>query len=1023
MEDADVYKCIVSNDHGEAVYSMSLIVTESMSSTFTFPCVHKLITDLSKFFALLNLMSRSTPAPKEEKKPITEEEMLKILSGADKKDYERICAEHGFTDFRGILKKLKEMKKKGDEEVLVSNIIALRHFLLRIQYSLGKYELKQMGTKFMLCISSVSLKDSGSYSLKVGEKTLSARLNPVRVTERQTAIFEVRLSKKTNKPPVWKFGGKELKRDEKFDVVVSEDGLTHTLKIKDVRPSETGDYTLSLGDLTSTSPLFIDSKRSCNTKGSDSYSQKIHSNEPFGWLSVFSERFATVKSGMSDIQCPTDSSSELCVVLNDEKVDGVWLKDGKEVLVKQGAVHKLIFNKVGEEHEGKYTFRAKGAESEAVLSIADPPAIDPTMLEVLASNPVTVKAGQTAIIKIPFKGKPVPRVTWYKDGIEVTGDARITLEREADSTTLALAKCVREDSGAIMLRLKSDCGTAIANMHLNVLDRPKPPQGKVEFLERTGRCIKMKWKAPRDNGGKQVTSFVIERCMAGKKSWIKVGEVDPSTTFFSNDKVEEGKAYQYRIRAVNSEGVSDPLETEEVCAGEPIEPPGTTSQPQITDVTKDTAMVTWSPPAQDGGAPVLGYIIERRKKGSNMWVPVMDGLVEDMEYEFRVVSVNRAGPGVPSSSSNSVLAKDPVRAPGLVKDLHVTDSSSSSISLGWCPPQQGDEPSGYILEMRLDDAKDWSKCTKIPIAGTSYTVGGLQDRMKYFFRIRAVNEGGVGEPVALEQGALAMPPPGEHRLGIAGPLSDALLVRAGTALCIHVTFTGSPPPVVTWLKNGIPTTGRETIIKGKEHSQFLISSSQRSDSGMYRIGLRNDYGEVHYDVNVPRPPMNLRPVEEVPGVVTLHWDHTPDLADDEHTHYIVLKRDSSTATWFTATERVFSSKYTIGGLLPGRKYYFRVIARNHVGDSDPLDSKEPFSIAKEKGLLGHGSPFHEAPGALLIVLRLMPEGVRNCAVIESTESGDHVQFTGEYPAGKKFHELTYCKGSTAPHLNSLGSSE
>lgn len=39
-------------------------------------------------------------------------------------------------------------------------------------------------------------------------------------------------------------------------------------------------------------------------------------------------------------------------------------------VVKQGAVHKLIFNKVGEEHEGKYTFRAKGAESEAVLSIA-----------------------------------------------------------------------------------------------------------------------------------------------------------------------------------------------------------------------------------------------------------------------------------------------------------------------------------------------------------------------------------------------------------------------------------------------------------------------------------------------------------------------------------------------------------------------------------------------------------------------------------------------------------------------------
>ena len=62
----------------------------------------------------------SSVEKREEKKPPTEEEMLKILAGADKRDYERICAEHGFTDFRGILKKLKEMKKKVEVEVGLS---------------------------------------------------------------------------------------------------------------------------------------------------------------------------------------------------------------------------------------------------------------------------------------------------------------------------------------------------------------------------------------------------------------------------------------------------------------------------------------------------------------------------------------------------------------------------------------------------------------------------------------------------------------------------------------------------------------------------------------------------------------------------------------------------------------------------------------------------------------------------------------------------------------------------------------
>lgn len=37
--------------------------------------------------------------------------MLEILSKVPKKDFEKVCMEYGFTDFRGLLKKLKEMKK------------------------------------------------------------------------------------------------------------------------------------------------------------------------------------------------------------------------------------------------------------------------------------------------------------------------------------------------------------------------------------------------------------------------------------------------------------------------------------------------------------------------------------------------------------------------------------------------------------------------------------------------------------------------------------------------------------------------------------------------------------------------------------------------------------------------------------------------------------------------------------------------------------------------------------------------
>nr|KAF6342919.1 immunoglobulin superfamily member 22 [Pipistrellus kuhlii] len=125
---------------------------------------------------------------------------------------------------------------------------------LRIQYSLGKYDVKQVGTKYMLVITNVNMNDAGIYSLTVGDKRMTAELRvldeplkffgemqPVKVTERQTAVFEIRLSKKV--PDfVWKFNGKELKRDEKYEISVSEDGLTHTLKIKDAWLSDSGEF-------------------------------------------------------------------------------------------------------------------------------------------------------------------------------------------------------------------------------------------------------------------------------------------------------------------------------------------------------------------------------------------------------------------------------------------------------------------------------------------------------------------------------------------------------------------------------------------------------------------------------------------------------------------------------------------------------------------------------------------------------------------------------------------------------------
>lgn len=82
-------------------------------------------------------------------------------------------------------------------------------------------------------------------------------MKPMKVTERQTAVFEIRLSKKVPNF-VWKFNGKELKRDDKYEITVSEDGLTHTLKIKDARLCDAGEFSAEAGNLVQKAQLNID---------------------------------------------------------------------------------------------------------------------------------------------------------------------------------------------------------------------------------------------------------------------------------------------------------------------------------------------------------------------------------------------------------------------------------------------------------------------------------------------------------------------------------------------------------------------------------------------------------------------------------------------------------------------------------------------------------------------------------------------------------------------------------------------
>ncbi|CAB1329819.1 unnamed protein product, partial [Coregonus sp. 'balchen'] len=231
-----------------------------------------------------------------------DERFWEIIMTADRKDYERICAEFGVKDFRVMLKKLNEKKKEREEEQAkyIETISNLKHidikgvgiasfefdlelkdpasriFLYKdgvmIPYSDEedmKHSLKTVGKKFIFSVRDLKAEDAGLYQVDVEEVNLFStdfkfstvdfivKIQEVKAKEREDAMFECVLS---HPCPRIKWMGKNatLEEGEKYTITVSEDKLIHRLLIKDCSQLDKGIYSAAAGIKTCSAWLIVE---------------------------------------------------------------------------------------------------------------------------------------------------------------------------------------------------------------------------------------------------------------------------------------------------------------------------------------------------------------------------------------------------------------------------------------------------------------------------------------------------------------------------------------------------------------------------------------------------------------------------------------------------------------------------------------------------------------------------------------------------------------------------------------------
>ena len=200
-------------------------------------------------------------------------------------------------------------------------------------------------------------------------------------------------------------------------------------------------------------------------------------------------------------------------------------------------------------------------------------------------------------------------------------------------------------------------------------DPPGPPVN-VQANDITVSSCTLTWEEPEFDGGSPVTGYLVEKQNGYSSRWSKVNKNPTSEMIMKLNDLEEGAEYEYRVSAVNDAGTGKPSGTTgRFKAKNPYDPPGKPEAPIVDDIMPEEADLSWAPPTDDGGSPIIGYNVEMRPKGETKWKPAtkdevtdpklkVTGLKEGVEYEFRVAAVNKAGPGSASAPTKAKYGED-----------------------------------------------------------------------------------------------------------------------------------------------------------------------------------------------------------------------------------------------------------------------------------------------------------------------------------------------------------------------------
>merc|ERR1719297_102307 len=292
----------------------------------------------------------------------------------------------------------------------------------------------------------------------------------------------------------------------------------------------------------------------------------------------------------------------------------------------------------------------------------------------------------------------------------------------------------------------------------------------------------------------------------------------------------------------------------------------------VDEVRAEHVKLSWAGPEDDGGTPIISYLVRYMDIDSGEWVTACttntpsataQGLKPGHLYMFEISAINKEGQSEPLFTGDPILAENPYRPPSQPGEPKIVDFDNKSVTLRWDKPKNdGGRPITHYIIQKKDKFGGWfdalitddQNCTAT-IDELEARVPGLSEGKWYQFRVIAVNKAGESEPSPETKPHLC-----RHKNlapSIDKGQAGSKTVRSTRTAFWQIRCKGEPPPVFTWthpVHGDLSSCEAFTVMteeyQGGATTTLVIHHAEEADRGTYTLKAENRNGSEKVDLDL-----------------------------------------------------------------------------------------------------------------------------------------------------------------------------